>query len=184
MKSLFIDNTFAYDGSQLRSLFAYMEHGLLGDSVVSWIGPCHIPFDHMVDGEDLRVKSPIEGSQMVHFIVEKFNVNLFSGVALQRMMAAIVKDYLSKNTKIDFLRDGDDIFWEDKKLSISIATQSPTSTLIHFAVNVSNEGTPVKTACLEEMDIDPKAFSQDIMQLFSQEVETIEQATQKVFWVK
>jgi len=76
VKSLFIENKFTYDGSQLHSLFAYLEHGLLGPSVVSWRGACNIPFSHMVDGEDLLAKASIEGDEMLHFIIE-FLIEIF-----------------------------------------------------------------------------------------------------------
>ena len=45
------------------------------------------------------------------------------------------------------------------KLSISIATRSLVSTLMHFAVNVSNAGTPVATASLQDLDVDPAEFA-------------------------
>ena len=100
----------------------------------------------MVDGEDLPLGAKICGRHMLQFIVEKFNVNLFSGVAVQRLIASLVvlMSYKSSARTRDrtslLLRDGDDIYIGEQKLSISIATNSPTSTLIHFAVNVTNEG--------------------------------------------
>ena len=189
MKTHWIDSEFAYDGTQLRSLFAYLEYGHLGDSIVSWQGPCEISFDHMVDGEDLRDQSPIRGSKMLHFIVECFDTQLFGGVALQRLLASLAGDLL-RNSILDssvraaIRRDGDDIFVLDRKFSISIATVSPTSCLIHFAVNISNKGTPVPTAALEEFGIEPQAFARDLMDRFAREFVTIREATQKVKWVR
>jgi len=89
---------------------------------------------------------------------------------------------LNKELKLN--RDGDDIYFNEKKLSISVATQSPTSTLIHFAVNISNEGTPVPTCSLQDFNMAPEAFSGRVMEKFCAEVEGITQATQKVHWVK
>jgi uncharacterized protein len=82
-------------------------------------------------------------------------------------------------------RDGDDIFVNDGKLSISIATVSPMSTLIHFALNCTNEGTPedVETAAFDELGIDPKIYATKLMELFAKEVSEIEFATCKVKWV-
>ena len=42
------------------------------------------------------------------------------------------------NTK----REGDDIFVDDRKLSISIASISLSSAKIHFALNLEDKGTP------------------------------------------
>jgi uncharacterized protein len=189
MKSKFLEIREKYDGSQLVSLNNYMKHGLLGDSIVAWIGACDVSLEHMVDGEDLLEKASIAGDRMLHFIIEKFDISLFAAVGLQRLMAAIVCAQLTAMTKDKALgqslfREGDDIFSKNRKLSISIATQSPVSSLIHFAVNVNNKGTPVKTLALEDLGVNPKAFAAEIMARFCAEVDGIHQATQKVRWVK
>lgn len=185
METYFIEKKFPYDGSQLRSLYAYLEHGILGPSVVSWVGPCDIPFTHMVDGEDLLAKAVIQGDEMLHFIVEVFDRDLFTGVSLQRLFAAIAKDHLQGAgggllTGKQLRRDGDDIYLENKKLSISIASKSPVSVMIHFAMNVTNKGTPVETLCLQDLKLDPQAVAEDLMALFHQEYQSILSATQKV----
>lgn len=185
MESLFIEKKFAYDGSQLRSLFAYLEHGVLGPSVISWQGACDIPFTHMVDGEDLLAKAVIESDEMLHFIIEIFDRDLFSGVAIQRLFASIARDYLQKQVTAtlngqQLVRDGDDLYLTDRKLSISIATKSPVSTMVHFAMNVTNEGTPVKTLSLEDLKLDPRKVAEDLMHLLKKEYVDIVVATQKV----
>jgi hypothetical protein len=188
-----------YDGTQLRSLYAYMQHGILGDSVISWIGPCDVNFEHMVDGEDLRDKSEIRGSRMLHLILEKFEARLPEMVATQRLISAICKDLLEDlrhpgdaQGPGKLQRDGDDLFLEIEgekgkgergKLSISIATVSPVSGLIHFAINVSNAGTPVKTASLEDLGIEPKIFARELLSRIVLELNSIHHATQKVKWV-
>lgn len=185
MQSLFIEEKSPYDGSQLRSLFAYLTYGVLGNSVVSWVGPCNVTFEHMVDGEDLLAQSPIAGAEMLHFIIEIFDRDLFSGVALQRLFASMLRDYLQVEAKAvlgkDILeRDGDDVFWGAKKLNISIATKSPVSTLIHLAINVTNRGTPVETCSLEDFKLAPEKVADDLMTLLQREFEAILKATQKV----
>lgn len=189
MKSKYIDNEFKYDGTQLKSLFAYMNYGIAGDSILSWQGPCAIDFSNMIDGEDCREGSEIRGDKMLHFIVEKFAVNLFSAVCLQRLLASLAIDVLQDLVPSgadaaqwvhELHRDGDDIFLRDRKFSISIATVSPVSALIHFAVNITNEGTPVRTLSLADFEIDPLQFAQALIEKFVEETEAIEFATQKV----
>ena len=192
MLTKFIEKEFAYDGTQLRSLFAYLDHGLLGDSCVAWIGPCHIDFAHMVDGEDLLAKAEIRGGRMVHFIVEKFQTTLPEMVALQRLFAAIVKDIIVAKEngvpRFPIRRAGDDIYLVlpdgEGKLSISIATMSPSSGLIHFAVNVTNDGTPVKTSSLEDLRFAAREFAELVLVAFSRECVSIREATMKVKWVR
>lgn len=189
MQSRFLDKNFAYDGTQLRSLYAYLEHKILGPSIISWQGPCSISFDHMVDGEDLLEKAVIQGDEMLHFIIEIFDRDLFSGVALQRLFASICRDYLQAQAHAQkrnilaespLFRDGDDIYLEDRKLSISIATKSPVSVMVHFAMNVTNKGTPVKTLSLEDLQLNPRKVAEDVMELFQKEFKSISVATQKV----
>lgn len=184
MQSLYIEKQFTYDGSQLRSLFAYLEYRILGPSIISWRGRCSIPFEFMADGEDILSKSLIQGDEMLHFIIEVFDRELFTGVALQRLFASIAKDYLQKNSTfseaINLVRDGDDIYLFDKKLSISIAAKSPVSVMVHFAMNITNEGTPVRTLCLNELGVAPVKAAEDLMEIFRREYLSIVDATQKV----
>lgn len=189
MKSRFIESHEVYDGSQLVSLRNYLKHELLGDSVIAWVGPCRVNADHMVDGEDLLQGSEIRGDKMLHFIVELFDSTLFAAVGIQRLMASIVKDTLNEMSAVeihtsDLRRDGDDVFVGGQKFSISIATQSPISSLIHFAVNVVNRGTPVPTISLEEFGLEPRPFAEEIMVRLTREVASIREATRKVKWVK
>ena len=185
MKSLFIEKTFMYDGTQLRSLYAYLEHGVLGDSLVSWIGSCQVDLEHMVDGEDVRANSQICGHQMLHFILEKFDIQLATAVAYQRLMCGLTIDWLrqmspQKGMVEDLKRCGDDIYLKERKLNVSIATQSPVSSLVHFAINISNEGTPVETLCLNDLGVSSMKFAENFMKSVCVEVESIQRATQKV----
>lgn len=183
MKTKWLKQTEKYDGTQLRSLYAYLGHKILGDSAVAWRGACEVTFDHMVDGEDLLDRSAICGSDMVHFIVEVFDHKLMTGVLLQRLFATIVRDVLYKMSPVRnlrILREGDDLYWKGRKLSISIATSSPVSTMVHFAVNVSTKGTPVETAGLEDLRIHPQKFALRALEILKNEFETSLEATRKV----
>ena len=182
MKTKWLEKKMKYDGTQLHSLFGYMKHKISGDSCIAWQGACDISFEHMVDGEDVLAESEIRGSDMVHFIIEIFDRSLFSAVLLQRLFTNIVRETLQNMTKNKYLifREGDDLYWEKKKLSISIATKSQVSVLIHFAVNVSNKGTPVPTACLSDFKVAPQKFAQAAMNRLRAELESVKFATVKV----
>ncbi|GIL17855.1 MAG: hypothetical protein BroJett040_16060 [Oligoflexia bacterium] len=182
IKTKWIDDVIKYDGTQLKSLYAYLQHGILGNSVIAWRGPCEIDFDHMVDGEDLLDQSQICGDDMVHFIFELFDQSLFSAVNLQRLFASSVKDVISEMTKgkIQLRREGDDLYLEKKKFSISIAARSPNSVMIHFAVNIVTDGTPVPTVCLEDFEINPQNFAKLCLEKVEVELNSIFEATWKV----
>ena len=188
MKSLFIRKNNKYDGSQLKPLYAYENHKILGPSVISWVGPCEITIEHMVDLEDKIANEEIRGDLMLHFIIEFFDQSLFSAVALQRLFASLVGDLVRKmsSVKLDannFFRKGDDLYFvknkKTLKLSISIAGQSAVSSMVHFALNIVNEGTPVSTTCLNDLGIKPDVFAREVMAQLVAEYQSIVQATQK-----
>ena len=120
---------------------------------------------------------------MVHFIIEFFDQTLMSGVLLQRLFASIVADILQDISPLKDLkltRSGDDLYFKGRKLSISIATKSPVSTMVHFAVNNTNEGTPVETAALKDLKVDPRKFAEKCMLALKNEYVDCLQATRKV----
>ena len=194
MKNLFISKSHKqfkavkiYNGSQLKPLFAYENFKLSEDSIISWVAPCHVQLEHMVDFEDKIENSKIAGDLMLHFIVEVFPANLYFGVSLQRILTALAKDLILKMTPLKDLqitREGDDLYvLQNKKtgkLSISIATVSAVATHIHFALNILNSGTPVATACLNDLKINSEKFATSLMKAFSKEYRSIAFATKKV----
>lgn len=191
MKQKFINKNIFYDGSQLRPLFAYESFKVTGNSIVSWIGGCNVSLDQMVDLEDKIVLSEIKSDKMLHFIIELFGADLTAAVSLQRLFASQVLQLLKSKLKksLELIRDGDDIYWIDqrkgkktkRKLSISIASRSVVSSQIHFAMNITNSGTPVETCALTDFIIDPVQFAKEAMKIFSSEFESIVEATQKVY---
>ena len=180
LQTKFLNSKIDYDGSQLRPLYAYMEHGILGNSIIAFKGACSIPFSHMVDGEDLREQSPIHGESMLHFIMEVFDQKLFAGVLLQRLVVGIMLEILNKK-KVRVWRSGDDLYsFDNRKLSISIATQSVQSIHIHWALNINNKGTPVKTLSLEDLKVNPQEFGKEVLRRVAVEFNSIRAATMKV----
>lgn len=180
MKMFFSDKKLDYDGSALSPLFAYLNHKVHGDSIVSFIGRCDVSLDHMVDAEDFIVSAKIKSDLMLHFIVEIFGQNLMTAVSLQRLLVSIAQNILPHKLR----RDGDDLYLDNTKgsfkLSVSIASVSAVSAMIHLGLNIKNEGTPVPTCCLQELGVDPKSFALELMKQFSEEYISIVGATQKV----
>lgn len=179
-----VSDSIHYDGSQLKPLFAYLQYGILGDSIVAWRGSCDVSAESMVDGEDLIEGAQIASDEMLHFIIEVFDRELATGVLIQRIFASIAKDILQNTSselgKDRLMRDGDDLFWGDRKLSISIASRSAVSTMVHFALNITNNGTPVRTCCLADLQIDPLHFAGQMMEAFTKEWQSVLKATRKV----
>ena len=173
-----------YTGEQLHSHFAYKKFALLGDSIVSFIGPCRVEKERLVDLEDQRREEKIYSPRMLHFIVETFDRDLAKAVLLQRLLVVVVEEVLKAELGVQGLRlrrSGDDLFDGGHKLSVSIATVSPVSSLIHFALNVSAKGTPVPAKGLEEYgEVDIPGLAKKVMASFVSEMESVEKARLKV----
>ena len=71
---------------------------------------------------------------------------------------------------------------DGRKLSVSIATKSITSVLIHTGLNILSEGAPVKASgLLSELNIsDIKDFAIEVMKRYSEELDDIILAATKV----
>ncbi len=181
MKTKLIQEEIKYIGSQLAPHWIYKNFGLQGDAIVAFKGECEVKLTEMVDIEDVINNEPIYSKYMLSFISEQFGVNLVEGVYRQRLLICIIKELLEEKG-IFVKRNGDDLIINGGKLSVSIATKSVTSILIHTGLNIMSEGAPVKasglTSDLGITDID--GFALEVMKRYSEEVEDINLASTKV----
>ena len=181
MHTKLIDTEIKYIGSQLAPHWIYKNFKLQGDAIVAFIGECEVALTEMVDIEDVINNEPIYSKSMLSFITEQFNVNLVEGVFRQRLLICIIKELLEERG-IFVVRNGDDLMIDGKKLSVSIATKSTTSILIHTGLNILSEGAPVKASGLtSELGItDIKEFALEVMKRYSEELEDINLASTRV----
>ena len=174
-----------YDGRQLASHWIYQTFDLLGDAIVVFRGPCRVELSEMVDLEDVKADAPIYSPLMLHCIAEFFQTDLEMAVYRQRLLIITAKELLETLTNRPVRRQGDDLYLARAdgtpgKLSVSIATASPTSTLIHTGFNIETEGTPVPTAGLADLGLDVAAFAADLLSRYAAEIEDIHLARCKV----
>lgn len=181
MKYKFIDEEIKYEGYQLAPHWIYKNFKIQGDATVAFCGECEVKLTEMVDIEDVINAEPIYSKSMLSFISEQFNVDIVEGVFRQRLLICIIKESLERRG-IQPVRSGDDLYLGDKKLTVSIATKSLTSTLIHTGVNVNSEGAPVKACGLgNDLGIsDVKGLALEVLQKYSEELEDIVMASTKV----
>ena len=181
MHTKLIEKESKYIGSQLAPHWIYKNFKLQGDAIVAFIGECEVALTEMVDIEDVINNEPIYSKSMLSFITEQFNINLVEGVFRQRLLICIIKELLEERG-IFVVRNGDDLMIDGKKLSVSIATKSTTSILIHTGLNIVSEGAPVKASGLtSELGItNIKEFALEVMKRYSEELEDINLASTKV----
>lgn len=181
MKTKFIDEEIKYIGSQLAPHWIYKNFKIQGDAIVAFVGECEVHLTEMVDVEDVINNEPIYSKSMLSFISEQFGVGLTEGVFRQRLLICIIKELLEERG-VFVVRNGDDLMINGRKLSVSIATKSITSVLIHTGLNILSEGAPVKASGLEsELGIkDIKEFALTVMSRYTDEINDIKLAATKV----
>lgn len=181
MKTLWIEERIAYDGSQLRAHWILARTGLCGDALVAFRGPCAVLGAEIADLAD--VDGPgIAGNDMVHFVWESFeHPDLLLAVHRQRLLSAQAAEVLRElSPQCAVRRDGDDLFVGTGKLSISIATVTPVSSMLHFAVNATPGGAPVHTSTLQQIGVDATVFAAKLLELVACEQSSIGLARAKV----
>jgi hypothetical protein len=180
MHKLFIEKEIKYTGAQLSPHWIYKNFKLQGDAIVAFLGEVEVCLNEMVDIEDVINKEPISSKKMLNFIGEIFEIPLTQMIFAQRMLIVIIKENLEK-MGFEIVRFGDDLFFEGKKLSVSIATKSITSSLIHTGLNVVYEGAPIEVSCLNDFGIkDYRGFALKIMKDWTEEICSIKNAKCKV----
>ena len=183
-----VEDIFEYDGSQINPSWAFQEFGIYGSSIVTWIGPVNITPDNLKDFADVGLE--IKSNYMVNFICEFFDqqpTNMRIAYLRQRLLVMIFREILTEKG-VRTTREGDDIFVDGRKLSISIASVSLNSAKIHFALNLEDKGTPsdVETIGLYDID-DDNVFNKDnlkdlifeVVNRYIDELETIEKDISK-----
>ena len=180
MKKLFIEKEIKYTGAELSPHWIYRNFNIQGSAVAAFIGPVEVKLSEMVDIEDVIKNEPISSDKMLNFIIEDFDVTLAHMVSNQRLFICIIKEVLEeKGLKLE--RSGDDLFYKGRKLSVSIATKSLTSSLVHTALNIVSDGTPIEVSSLNEMGIfDVKEFANRVLDKFTAEIEGMSFAKSKV----
>ena len=181
IKTKFIDEEIKYIGSQLAPHWIYKNFNIQGDAIVAFVGECEVKLTEMVDLEDVINNEPIYSKYMLSFISEQFGLGIVEGVLRQRLLICVIKELLEEKG-IFVVRNGDDLMIDGRKLSVSIATKSITSVLIHTGLNIISEGAPVSASGLEsELGIrDIKEFAIEVMKRYSEEIEDIILAGTKV----
>lgn len=185
MKSLFIREKIKFTGEQLLSQWTYKSYDLLGDSIVVFIGPCKIEEEYMVALDHLKKKSKIYSENMLHFLIEHFELGLEKAILRQKLLVAIAKDKLNHRLEGDVLqRWGDDIYDGDAKLTVSTVVITPVSTKIHMGVNISAKNVPVKAKGLEDYGVDPFDIGQVVMNQYCLDMRRISERIAKSRYIE
>jgi len=181
MTALMLEHELAYDGTAIDSHWAFRQHGVQGDSIIAFIGPCDVKLTEMVDIADVKANAPIWSERMVHFIIEHFDQDLEKAVWRQRLLVAMCQDEVQMRLgRVCLERRGNDLYEDRKKFNVSIAAPTPVSTKIHVGLNVISKGTPVPTVGLADWGIPERPFAQAVMERYKEEFEDVQMDRCKV----
>ncbi len=181
MGTALIDHPVDYDGSQLRSHFVRESAGIKGDGIVAFSGSCYVRGENLVDLEDAEAGSSIVAGEMLHFICEHFQCPLKEMNYRLRLFIAIMKDILLELVPgMTINREGDDLYIDNRKMTVAISTISSVSALFHCGVNIDPEGAPVPAVGLKELGVDAFEFTRLVMERYGSECESVELAIRKV----
>ena len=178
-----LDREIPYTGAELRSHWGLEQTGVYGSLLTAFIGPCEVPTAHLVDMEDRLAHDFIRAERMLHVIGEFFGPNLEAGVLYKRLLIVWAETLLRQAGLPDVRRSGDDLFSGKRKMSVSIATVSPVSVLIHWGINLKSAGAPVEAVGLQDLGWDKSqvlGFAKNLLNYYSQELEEIHVAQCKV----
>jgi hypothetical protein len=185
VKTRLLEQEITYTGAQLRSRWITETAGLSGDAAVAFFGPCDVAPEHMVDRADLEAGAKIASPRMLHVIVEHPGLDLDSITLRQRLLMARAGEILNGRLGEALLRrEGDDLYLQERKLSVSVATTSPTSGLIHAGFNLRGEGAPVAAVGLEDLGVEPREFAAELLEAYASEIASAQEAARKVKRVK
>jgi len=168
-----------YIGTELRSGWVWEHTGLARDAAAGFVGPCDVPNDNLVDLDDVRDGEYIRAATMAHVIVEHPECPLDIAVLRQRILVALLGEMLAESGKVT-RRDGDDLYYDGRKLTVSIAAPSSVSSLIHLGINVDPAGAPVPAVGLAELGIEPRTLLHDLLSRYSRELASAAHAATKV----
>jgi hypothetical protein len=177
-----LEKTITYLGPELRPHWGLEQTGVYGSLLTAFIGPCDVSTSHLVDWEDRLANDKIKSASMLHVLGEFFGTTLEAGVLSQRLLM-VWAERLLKESGLAVARSGDDLFVGDEKLSVSIATASAVSVVIHWGFNIDPTGAPVKAIGLNRLgwgNAEVLAFAKKLLTHYIGELEEIRLAQCKV----
>ncbi|MFP4458917.1 MAG: DUF366 family protein [Candidatus Zixiibacteriota bacterium] len=134
---------------------------IIGDSIVAFKGPFDMTEEEFYNLSEKRPgELKLSGKEMLHFIIEHFNNKISLSVYRQYLLVSIVEEKLvRRKTKVGIIRWGEDIYDEDKILSVSVITANAVSTKIHLGLFIEDdEDNGIRG--LKHFDILPEEFAE------------------------
>ncbi|MGI5912920.1 MAG: DUF366 family protein [Syntrophomonadaceae bacterium] len=180
LKTQYINKLISYSGKELVPHWIYRNFDITGDAVVAFCGEVSVPSTFMLNQMDILDQAYIYSPLMLNFIIEHFDTDLNLAIYRQRLFMIGIKEELEK-LGIKIIRRGETLYVESSKLTVSVASSSNISTLLHIGINIDNTGTPVKAIGLNQLGVkDISSFANNVMLHYQLELEQIYDARCRV----
>jgi len=138
-----------YDGSLIHNRFAYSIYRkdvVRSGDIVAFIGPMEVT-DNLIDLEDSLEKDFIYSEKAINFCWEIPHVELFGGIAFQRLFNTAIANILHSIIKAPIEMKGDDlivhksfeqggIVQQKGKASVSITAEKNGAVVGHTGINI------------------------------------------------
>ncbi|ACX73373.1 protein of unknown function DUF366 [Methanocaldococcus vulcanius M7] len=160
MDLIIVKDFLKYTGKEIEPLWAFKNFNVQKDNIVAFRGKIEVDQEHMKDLKDVKreqhIKTPIRSDDSINFIVEHFDmIDLKTTYLRQRLLICIAKEIIERECNKKLKRDGDDLYYNNKKLSVSIACKGITSSKIHLGINVKSKGVEhVEIIGLEDLGVE------------------------------
>jgi len=183
-----------YDGSQIHSRFAYKcfrDQVQPVGNIMAFVSPTEVT-TNLIDLEDAITKDYIFSEKMINFCYEIPNIDLWGGIAFQRLYNSYIGDILSNTIQAPVEVDGDDIFVKKEftqggvvqlrgKASVSIVHKIQDAVVGHTGINIiAGKKAPAFAYSTNMTDEQSDKFMKDCMLVFYQTSKDIFIASTKV----
>lgn len=180
LKTLYLNRSIKYSGKELEPHWIYRNFDIMGDAAIAFCGEVNVPQSFMLDQTDILDQAYIYSPLMLSFIIEHFDNDLNLALYRQRLFMIGMKEELEQ-LDIRVVRRGEALYANNGKLTVSVASSSNVSTLLHIGINIETAGTPVKTAGLAELGVkDIHSFADNVLLRYRIELEQIYEARCRV----
>ncbi len=177
----FLEEKRTLSGDEMFPHWALRNFGLLGDSIVSFIGDFKVPPERWIDIDSIMHGNNFPDTEMLHFVIEHFGSSLQETVLRQSLLVSILEEKLLHRIKSNdhqLTRLGDDLFDSENRLSITAVGSTLVSTKIHIGVFTKSPGKNYHG--LEDYGVIPEELSEVVVCQYCAEMRRLAEKTWKV----
>jgi uncharacterized protein len=138
----------------MKPHWALLRFDLWGNSMVIFKGQMKIDQKDMIDLKEFKRGALFPKGEMLHFVIEHFDDDTEKGVLRQNILVNIAEEKLSHRLSgRRIIRWGDDLYDEDRRITLTAVSKTPVSVKIHFGLCIETDSEAGYTG-LKEYDLD------------------------------